>query len=188
MTLPVVTTVADWIGSPSGMAQLALGVILLVFGRRFFWLLVAAIGFFVGLGLADYYLSVDSEALRWVVGILAGVLAGLAAIFLQRFAVSAGGALVAGYSTYWYLSLTWDPFEVWNWVLVGAAALVGLLLARVVFDFGLIFISSLAGATLLLESLPAEASTNRWLFLVLVVLGAAVQASSVPRKDSRRRR
>ena len=180
------TLLGDWMSSPAAVVQLLAGAVLLLFGRRMFWLLVAAIGFLIGLGLADAYLSVDTVALRWIVGILAGVLAGLAAVFLQRFAISAAGALAAGYSTYWYLSLTWDPPQLWNWALVVVAAIVGLLIARTVFDFGLIFISALAGATLVLEAVGSEASISRWMFLVLVLVGTAVQASWRPRKSGKK--
>jgi hypothetical protein len=180
------TLLGEWMSSPSAVVQLAAGVILLLFGRRLFWLLVAAIGFFVGLGLADAYLSVDAEALRWTLGIVAGVVAALAMVFVQRFAISAAGALAAGYSTYWYLSLSWDPLEFWAWGLVAGAAVVGLLIARTVFGFGLIFVSALSGATLILEGAGSEAATSRWLFLVLVVVGTAVQASWRPRKSEKK--
>jgi hypothetical protein len=181
----VLATTGGWLESPAGIVQGLLGAVLLLFGRRLFWLLVAAVGFVAGLWLAEAYLPMDSEALRWLVGLLVGVLAALAAIFLQRFAVALGGALVAGYGAHWYLSLGGDGLENWQWALVVGAAVAGLLIARHVFDFGLIFFSSIAGATLILESLPVEASTSRWLFLVLVVLGAFVQASMLPGKKAK---
>ncbi len=180
------TLLGDLISSPSALVQLLAGAVLLFLGRRMFWLLVAAIGFFFGLGLADAYLSVDAEALRWTLGILAGILAGLVAVFLQRFAITAAGTVAAGYSTYWYLSLTWDPLQLWHWALVAGAAVLGLLIARTVFDFGLIFLSALAGATLVLEAVGSEASISRWMFLVLVLVGTAVQASWRPRKRAKK--
>jgi hypothetical protein len=62
---------------------------------------------------------------------------------------------------------------------------VGMLMARTVFDFGLIFVSTLAGATLVLDGLGPEASTSRWMFLVLVLVGVAVQASGRSDKKSK---
>ena len=171
------TMLADWLSSPTAIVQLLAGAVLLLFGRRLFWLLVAALGFFLGLGLADTYLTPDTEMLRWGLGLLAGLLAGLAMVFVQKFAIRAAGMMVAGYSTWWYLSLTWAPLEFWGWGLVAAAAVAGMLIARTVFDFGLIFVSALAGATLMLDGFGPEASTSRWMFLVLVLIGVAVQAS-----------
>ena len=173
---------ADWLQSPSAIVQIVVGAVLLLFGRRLFWLVVAAVGFAIGFFLAETYVAGGSEMVHWVVALLAGALAALAVVFLQRFAISAGGALAAGYSAYWYLSLTWQPFEVWHWLVVLAATVIGALVARTVFDFGLIFLSSIAGATLVLEGLPATPAVNRWAFLVLVVVGAAVQASTLPGK------
>lgn len=178
----VLAMTADWGIGSAALAQIVVGGVLLLFGRRLFWLLIGAAGFFAGVLVTDTYLAVDSEALRWIVGLAVGLLAALAAVFLKRIAVSLGGAIIAGYSVYWYLGLTWQPLQTWQWLLVAAAAVIGFLVAQVVFDFGLIFLSSLAGATLVLENLDAAASVSRWLFLVLVVLGATAQATSLPER------
>lgn len=183
----LLATTAAWETSPTALTQLVLGGVLLLFGRRLFWLLVGAAGFFAGVLLAEAYLVVDSEILRLAVGLAVGLLAALAAVFLQRFAISLGGAVVAGYSIYWYLGLTWEPLQPWHWGLVAAAAVIGILIAQAVFDFGLIFLSSLAGATLILENLEGAPVASRWLFLVLVVLGATVQASTLPERGGRKR-
>jgi hypothetical protein len=171
------TMLADWISGPTAIVQLLAGAVLLLFGRRLFWLLVAALGFFLGLGLAETYLTIDNEMLRWGVALLTGLLAGLAMVFVQKFAIRAAGLMAAGYSAWWYLSLTWEPLEPWGWGVVAAMALLGMLIARTVFDFGLIFVSALAGATLVLDGFGPAASTSRWMFLVLVLVGVAVQAS-----------
>mgnify|MGYP001813704196 CR=1 FL=1 len=176
----------SWLQSPSSIVSIVVGALLLLAGRRLFWLVVGAVGFATGFWLAEAYISVGSDWVHWAVAILAGALAALAAVFLQRFAIAAGGALIAGYSAWWYLSLTWQPLEVWHWAVVVAATVIGALVARTVFDFGLIFVSALAGATLLLENLPVTPAASRWLFLVLVVLGAAVQASTLPGKAKKK--
>lgn len=180
------TAVSEWLTSPSGVVQLVAGLLLLLAGRRLYWLLVAAIGFFAGLGLAETYLNVDSVALEWLLALLTGALAALVAVFLQKFAISAAGAVAAGYATWWYLSLNGTPLGPWHWAAVAGATVVGLLIARTVFDFGLIFVSSLAGATLILESLGPEASTSRWLFLILVVAGTVIQSYLLGKRESRK--
>lgn len=43
------------------VSQLLVGVVLLLFGRRLFWLFVAACGFAVGLNLAPQLTSTQSE-------------------------------------------------------------------------------------------------------------------------------
>lgn len=173
----------DGLDALPSLARLAVGGVLLLFGRRLFWLLLGAIGFLTGFLLADYYLSVDSEILRWVAGLAAGLAAALAALVLQRLAVSVAGALVAGYTAWWYLSLPGGTLEPWYWLLVVAAAAVGLLLARTVFDLGLIFVSSLAGAILVVEGLDTGPEVSGWLLLGLIAVGAAVQGWSLSRRD-----
>lgn len=178
----ILAATVEWQTSPAAVAQILAGIAVLLFGRRLFWLFIGAAGFFAGVLLADTYVAADSELVRWIIGLSLGLLAALAAVFLQRVAVAVGGALVAGYAVYWYLGLTWEPFETWHWLLVAAGVVIGFLVAQVVFDFGLIFLSSLAGATLILENLDARPGVTRWLFLVLVVLGAATQAASLPER------
>lgn len=182
MMEPLLAATVEWQTRPAALLQILAGIVVLLAGRRLFWLFIGAAGFFAGVLLADTYLGVDSEVLRWIAGLSVGFLAALAAVFLQRMAVALGGALVSGYAVYWYLGLTWQPFETWHWLLVAAAVVIGFLVAQVVFDFGLIFLSSLGGATLILENLDADPQVSRWLFLVLVVLGAATQAASLPQR------
>ena len=176
MTLEPLTTGTAWAPGSVGVVQILCGAVLLLLGRRLFWLLVGTVGFVLGFLLAETWIDAGGEALRWLVGLGLGLAAALVAVLVQRFAIAAAGTLVAGYSAWWYLSLSGGPLELWQWLVVGAAAVVGLLLAQTVFDFGLVLLSSLAGATLVLEGFGTEPPASRWLFLGLVVLGIAVQA------------
>ncbi len=160
--------------SPSALVRMGLGLVLLLFGRRLFWLLVALLGFALGLWVAEVYLDVAPHW-RLVAALTLGLLGALAAMFLQRVAITVGGALVAGYATWWYLSLGGAQLEPWQWLVVALAALVGTLVARLVVDVALIALSCLAGATLALQGLDVGPSTSRWLFIALLAVGAAVQ-------------
>ncbi len=170
------------IESPSALVQLGLGLVLLLFGRRLFWLVIALLGFAVGLYVAGAYLEVE-PAWRLVVGLGLGLLGAFGAVFLQRVAITIGGSLVAGYATWWYLSLGSQGLATWQWLLVAGAALLGLMVARLVADVALVGVSCVAGATLTLQALGVETTTGRWLFFALLVVGAAVQVSSLRSKD-----
>ena len=165
-------TVTPWI-------SLALGVALLLFGRRLFWLFVAVAGFLVGTWLADSMLSVDSETARLGVSLGIGVLAALAAVFVQRAAIALAGAAVAGYGAWWYFALGATSLEVWQWIVVSLAATTGLLLARSVFEIGLVALSSLAGAVLVLEGLTPPPEVARWAVFALAIVGAAIQVGGM---------
>ena len=164
------------------LALLAAGGLLLFFGRRLFWLFIAVAGFLAGAILADIYVSTDAEATRWIVALLCGGLASLAAIFLQKIVVSLGGAVIAAYGTWWYLGLTWAPFDTWQWLVVVVSGIAGLLLARLVFDIGLVALSALAGAVLVLEGVGVGSETSRWLLPVLIVVGGLVQLSALRKR------
>jgi hypothetical protein len=168
-------SLASLLESPSALVEISLGSALLLFGRRLFWLLIGLLGFAAGFWLADSFLRFESLGLRLRMAAALGVLGALAAVFLQKVAIAAGGALVAAYSAWWYLSLGRPELEVLHWLLVAGAAIVGLLLARLVAEVALIALSTLAGATLVLQALDADPDLSRWLFIGLLILGAAVQ-------------
>lgn len=172
-----------WMESPSSLVLLAIGVGLLFAGRKLFWLLVAAAGFLAGVLLADAYFSFDSDAARLSVGLLAGGMAAGLAFFLKRIAIGAAGAVLAGYGVYSQLSLGGQAPEGWHWLLILGAGLIGLMISELLVDFGLIFLSAVAGATLILEAASPEDVAARWLFLGLVIVGSAVQAASMRKKE-----
>jgi uncharacterized membrane protein len=74
------------------------GALLLIAGRRLFWLFVGLVGFFAGLRFAPLFLSGRPEHMSWLVAILFGVLGMFLAIVLQRFTVVLAGFLAGGFA------------------------------------------------------------------------------------------
>ena len=62
--------------------DLILGAILLVAGRRLFWLLVGAIGFVIGVMLATRFFH-GSELTMVLAGLVLGIIFALLAVFLD---------------------------------------------------------------------------------------------------------
>jgi len=153
-----------------------LGVALLFLGRKLFWLFVAVVGFVVGTSLASQFLQGQSETFILIIGLLGGVIGALLAIFMQRLAVAAAGFVAGGYLMVTVLGwlgmgsqgVTWLPF------LIGGA--IGALLVAVMFDWALIFLSSLVGAELVVNGLGARPSISLLLLVVLLVVGMVVQS------------
>ena len=153
-----------------------LGVALLFLGRKLFWLFVAVVGFVVGTSLASQFLQGQSETFILIIGLLGGVIGALLAIFMQRLAVAAAGFVAGGYLMVTVLGwlgmgsqgVTWLPF------LIGGA--IGALLVAVMFDWALIFLSSLVGAELVVNGLGARPSISLLLLVVLLVVGIVVQS------------
>jgi uncharacterized membrane protein YjjB (DUF3815 family) len=163
---------ATSLAAPAPIAALVAGGLLLLFGRRLFWLFVGVVGFVVAYRLAGAYLG--GEGAGWVAAIAVGALGAVAAVLMQKLAVAVAG-LAAGAVGFFWLSeqLGWAPGLA---TLVGAlvAGLVGAALLRWLFELGLVALSVLVGAALIVEGLGLE-EPRGVAFLVLAVVGALLQ-------------
>ena len=73
-----------------------IGVVILFFGRKLFWLCVAAVGFAAGVQIAPLLVNEPSSVLALVIALAFGVLGALLALFLQKIAVGVLGFLAGG--------------------------------------------------------------------------------------------
>jgi hypothetical protein len=162
------------------LLKIVLGTILLTTGKKLYWLLVAVVGFLIGLALATQYVQLDPPWLIYLVAIGAGVIGAVLGIYAQRFAIALVGFIVGGYGTLYVaelLGITTQPF---NWMAFILGGIVGLLLVASIFDWALYFLSAWAGATLVTRTLTETVAFNQnlglILFFVLFVVGVIIQA------------
>src|SRR5262245_14461378 len=73
-----------------------IGVVVLFFGRKLFWLCVAAVGFAVGVEIAPLLVNESSSLLALLIALVFGVLGALLALFLQKVAIAVLGFLAGG--------------------------------------------------------------------------------------------
>src|SRR5256886_5533896 len=73
-----------------------IGVVILFFGRKLFWLCVAAVGFVAGIELAPHLVTEPSPLLQLTVAIVLGIIGALLALFLQKIAIAVFGFLAGG--------------------------------------------------------------------------------------------
>src|SRR4026208_2221524 len=73
-----------------------IGVVILFFGRKLFWLCVAAVGFAAGVQIAPLLVNEPSSMLAFVFALVFGLLGALLALFLQKSAVAVLGFLAGG--------------------------------------------------------------------------------------------
>src|SRR5437016_14040739 len=73
-----------------------IGVVVLFFGRKLFWLCVAAIGFAAGVELAPRLVQEPSVLLSLTIALLLGIIGALLALFLQKIAIAVLGFLAGG--------------------------------------------------------------------------------------------
>jgi Domain of unknown function (DUF4203) len=132
---------------------------------------------------AWWLIESDRQWVALAVAVVVGVLAGLLAVFFQKLAVALAGFLAGGLlAVRGMMALGHDPVW-WVWLLAIFAGLLGAMLTRWLFEVGLIVLSSLLGAALILQSAGVEAGTARmgWALLGLTVVGMAVQLTTARR-------
>jgi len=153
-----------------------LGIFLLFFGRRLFWLFVGVAGFIAGLTLVPQLISGQSELVILFIAIIAGIIGALLAIMLEGLAILIAGFLAGGYlmttlGVSLGISVSAEPSIIY---IVGG--IIGLLLVAVFFDWAIIILSAMLGAEILMPLLNISGSVYWQVFIVLVVVGIAVQA------------
>jgi hypothetical protein len=164
-----------------------LGLIILLFGMRLFWLFVGVVGFVVAANLAAQYLVGQNEWVIIAAGLVAGLIGAVLAVIFQRIAVAVAGFLAGAYiATYLLASLGVEMgnFEWVVWIIGGA---IGGTLVFALFDWALIVLSSLVGASLVAPAFTLDAPIQTLLFLVLAVVGIVFQAGLLRGSERRRR-
>ncbi len=154
------------------------GIALLLLGRKLFWLSVAVIGFVVGAELAARFFSQQSQMITLALEIGLGLIGALLAIFVQELAIGIAGFLLGGeLGILLGRALAFYNPDYW-WLFFLVAGIIGAILMVSFFDWGLIILSSLAGARLIMDVVPNINHMERVAgFVVLAVLGIIVQAS-----------
>jgi len=156
--------------------EIVLGVALLVAGRRLFWLFVGAMGFILGLILAGLVFKGQPEWVIIVASVVLGLIgAGLARSFQQLMLVLAG-FVAGGYIISSLLSLFHFNIPVNPQILFVLCGLIGAALVTSLFDWAVIVLSSMSGAALVAGNLVALGQNTTVLFVILAVIGIAVQA------------
>ena len=153
---------------------------LLISGRKLFWLFVAAAGFFAGVELTTRVWH-GPEWLSIVVGLLLGILFAGLAMMLKSIAIGIAGFLLGG-SALTSLAASLG-FESGRYILYIIGGILGIILISVFFDWALIVISSLAGASMLVQTLGLERPFSGLLFLILLAIGITVQFADKRREE-----
>jgi hypothetical protein len=158
------------------VVSLLVGLSLLIFGRKLFWLVGAAIGFLVGMSVARHFFDGSPETLYLIVAIGAGLLGALLALFLQRVTIWIAGFLAGGF----FLVNLIEKFGVdtvqFPWVAFLIGGVIGGILVAMLFDWALILVSSLTGAFLVTHALDLGKAGGSLLVLLLFVGGIMIQA------------
>jgi hypothetical protein len=161
--------------------SIILGGALLIAGHRLFWLFVGAAGFVAGLQLATQFWQ-GPEILAIIVGLVVGVIFALLAIFLQGLAIGVAGFLAGGYILTVLTGMIGLNQGAFSWIVYVIGGIIGVLLVIFLFDWALITLSSLAGASLITQALLLPSGIGGVVFLALVIVGVVIQGSMLQRE------
>jgi hypothetical protein len=107
-----------------------------------------------------------------------GVIFALLAIFLQALVIGIAGFLIGGYILTVLASMIgMDAAGAMTWVIYILGGIIGLILVSILFDWALITLSSLAGASLVVQAFFPQGAAGGLIFLILFILGVVVQGS-----------
>ncbi len=160
----------------AAVVSLLVGLCLLIFGRKLFWLTGAAIGFVVTMAFAQQFLGGSSSTLHVIIAVVAGLLGAAVALFVQRAAIFILGFLAGGF---FLMNITGNvsagiPVHTWIFFVIGGV--LGALIVSFLFEWALIVVSSLAGSVLVTHALDPERSGGSLLVAVLCAVGVLIQA------------
>lgn len=161
-----------------------LGVIVLFFGRKLFWLCVAAVGFAAGVELAPYIATQPSTLLALSFALVLGFLGALLAIFLQKVAVAIVGFLGGGKLATAFAAAFFASYAQHSGIIFLIGGIVGALLLLALFDWALIVLSSAIGAYLITGALHLPSTGQALVFAGLTLVGVFIQALGLSRVRS----
>lgn len=161
-----------------------LGILLLFFGRKTFWLFVGAVAFALVMSVAPRFFPHEQSTIFYV-AVAVGALACALGYFIQKVALRVAGFLAGGYL---FFSL-WEQHaadaEIAWWIPFAVGGVLGALLLSFLFEWALIILSSLTGAYLISQSLNVSESLKLGLLIVLAGFGMLVQVKAKRGKSKR---
>ncbi|SPD76385.1 conserved membrane hypothetical protein [uncultured Desulfobacterium sp.] len=151
-----------------------LGILILFFGRRLFWLFVGIAGFLAGVQFGELAFAGHPQWMILFFAIFLGFLGILAALFLERVAFGISGFFAGAYGTltvFMGLGASIEPLA-----LIFVGGIVGAISAMLLMDWALIFLSGLAGASAIVSNIPANQPTLTIVFTALAATGIGFQS------------
>src|SRR5438132_4347001 len=163
---------------PIPILSILLGTVILCFGRKLFWLCVAAVGFAAGVEVAPHLVHEPSVVLRLSVAIVFGFVGALLAMFLQKIAIAIAGFLAGGKLALALVAAFFVHGANYPGVTFIIGGIIGAILLLSLFDWTLIVLSAVVGAYLIQHTIVLPQTGATILFIALAALGIVVQAAA----------
>ncbi len=160
----------------SPVPQVLVGLVLVLLGRKLFWLFVGVVGFLAGMRFGAHLVTGQSEIVILTIAIGVGLLAAVLAIVLQRVAVALAGGLAGGMLAMRLAVALGVNAESVGWIFFAVGAVLAAILVSAVFDWALVILSALIGASIVSDVLPFEPTARFISMIVLFIVGVIVQS------------
>jgi Domain of unknown function (DUF4203) len=164
---------------PIPILSALIGAIILLFGRKLFWLCVAAVGFAAGVEVAPYLVHQPTPLMALTFALVLGFIGALLALFLQKIAVAMAGFLAGGKFALAAAGAFFVQLLNHATITFVIGGVIGALLLLSLFDWALIFLSAIVGAYLVQSAITLPSAGSIVLFVVLAAIGAFVQVTGM---------
>lgn len=154
---------------------IAAGTVMLLFGRKLFWLFVATIGFLAGLSYLPNLLPGQPQNVIITVALIGGLLGALLSILLQKIAVGLAGFAAGGYVVYYIFQTVAINIGEYRGLAIAAGAILGAVLAGSMYDWALILVTSASGAVIITQYLPISLPIKGFILLAVFAAGLLAQ-------------
>ena len=150
-----------------------IGLLLLLFGRKLFWLLVAVSGFMVGFQFSEMMFPYYQQWIQLTIALGVGIVSALLSILVQRIAFVLAGFLAGLYMV--LMGTHSFGFNDISSVLFIFGGVVGAVAGYVFIDWAIIVLSSMVGAGLIVGSLRLSPAMIGIVFIVMSIIGSLIQ-------------
>jgi len=158
-----------------------IGIAILFFGRKLFWLTVAAVGFAVGVEIAPLLVNESSSLLALLIALVLGLIGALLALFLQKVAIAVLGFFAGGKLATAIAAAFFVHYAQYSTIIFVIGGIIGAILLLAVFGWALIVVSSFIGAYLIQSAIVLPPTGSTLVFIGLAIVGIFVQAASFRR-------
>jgi hypothetical protein len=168
---------------PIPILSALIGAIILLFGRRLFWLCVAAVGFAAGVELAPHFVQQPTPLLALTFALVLGFVGALVALFLQKVATAVAGFLAGGKLALAIAAAFFFQHANYLTIVFIVGGIVGAVLLLALFDWALIVFSTVVGAYLIETAIVLPAAGTAVLFVALALIGVVAQTIAMRRRQ-----
>jgi len=166
------------------ISKIILGLVLLIFGRKLFWLSIGIAGFLIGLELTHLIFVVETLWLQVLIALALGCLGALLAMLVQRLAFTLSG-LIAGAFLALKASQVYGPFShTIVLLLIVGFGIVGAVVATKTMNAAITILVCLVGAAAIVGGLSLEPTQRILIFLSLTGAGLLIQGRQLAARDN----